>query len=102
MNQDTFIPFSAVSQKWLEEKFNNLEEKIANMSSGKPEKSIKNEWLSLQEFMEATGVKSHYSISKMESVSEAKGEEFRSMFRGKRRFIHQREVERFYAGEFEY
>ena len=101
MNQDTFIPFSAVSQKWLEEKFNKLEEKIANMSSGDSDKSIKNEWLSLREFMEATGVKSHYSISKMESVSESRGEEFRSMFRGKRRFIHQREVERFYAGEFE-
>ncbi|WP_439488993.1 hypothetical protein [Algoriphagus sp.] len=101
MNQETFIPFSAVSQKWLEEKFNKLEEKIANMSSGDSDKSIKNEWLSLQEFMEATGVKSHYSISKMESVSESRGEEFRSMFRGKRRFIHQREVERFYAGEFE-
>jgi hypothetical protein len=99
MNQDAFIPFSAVSQKWLEEKFRNLEEKISNISSGA--KSIKDEWLSLQEFMEATGVKSHYSVAKMESVSESRGEEFRSMFRGKRRFIHQREVDRFFAGEFE-
>jgi len=99
MNQDTFIPFSAVSQKWLEEKFRNLEEKISSINPGS--KSIKDEWLSLQEFMEATGVKSHYSISKMESVSESKGQEFRSMYRGKRRFIHQREVDRFFAGEFE-
>ncbi|MEX2591805.1 MAG: hypothetical protein WD426_03455 [Anditalea sp.] len=45
MNQDTFIPFSAVSQKWLEEKFRSLEEKISSIEPAR--KSIKDEWLIL-------------------------------------------------------
>lgn len=99
MDQDTFIPFSAVSQKWLEEKFRSLEEKISNIDPAT--KSIKDEWLTLQQFMEATGVKSHYSISKMESISEEKGHKFRSKFLGKRRYIHRSEVEKYFSGEFE-
>ncbi|KEO72935.1 hypothetical protein [Anditalea andensis] len=99
MNQDSFIPLSAVSQKWLEEKFRNLEEKISSIEPAR--KSIKDEWLTLQEFMEATGVKSHYSISKMVSISEERGEKFRSKFLGKRRYIHRSEVEKYFSGEFE-
>ena len=99
MNQDTFIPFAAVSQKWLEEKFKRIEEKISNLEP--PRESFKEEWLTLQQFKEATGVKSHYSISKMESISEEKGRKFRSKFLGKRRYIHRSEVDKYFSGEFE-
>ncbi len=99
MNQDPFIPFAAVSQKWLEEKFRRIEEKISSLEP--PRESFKEEWLTLQQFKEATGVKSHYSISKMEAKSEEKGREFRSKFLGKRRYIHRSEVEKFFSGDFE-
>jgi hypothetical protein len=99
MNQETFIPFSAVSQQWLEERFRSLEQKIAKLE---PARELhKEEWLTLQQFKEATGVKSHYSISKMEAKSEEKGRKFRSKFLGKRRYIHRSEVEKFFSGDFE-
>ncbi|MBT0813164.1 hypothetical protein KIH41_17890 [Litoribacter ruber] len=99
MNQENFIVLSSNSHKWLEEKFQILEEKISRLQS--QPKSTKDEWLPLKDFMEATGVKSHYSVSKMEACAEAKGIKFRSKFLGKRRFIHQSEVEKFFAGEYE-
>ncbi|MCH7409936.1 hypothetical protein MM239_11070 [Belliella sp. DSM 111904] len=99
MTQENFILLSPNSIKWLEEKFQALEEKISNQKSSP--KSAKNDWIPLKDFMEEIGVKSHYSVSKLESVAEARGIEFKSEFRGKRRYIHRSEIEKYFQGVYE-
>lgn len=99
MTQENFILLTPNSVKWLEEKFQALEEKISNQKPS--QKSAKDDWIPLKEFMEEIGVKSHYSVSKLESIAEERGLKFKSEFRGKRRYIHRSEVEKYYQGAYE-
>ncbi|EKB47624.1 hypothetical protein [Cecembia lonarensis] len=69
-------------------------EDLKNLNSKIP----KSEWLSLDEFKEATGIKSHYYIQKMQQVAKKKGDSFASKILGKKMFIHEKEVQRFFDG----
>ncbi|MBS9522391.1 hypothetical protein KI659_00030 [Litoribacter alkaliphilus] len=112
--QENVIVLTGESLKWVKEhfkllekvneKFTSLEEKITSIKGNQPlddlPKSPLPDYFSLPQFKAKTGLKSHYSIQKLETIAETKGMEFKSIYIGKRRYIHQREVERFFAGEF--
>jgi|GEM_PF-1967405 len=98
MIRDTFMQIPVINPENLERRLKAIEEGIASLKKDHV-KSIKDEWLSLPEFMEATGVRSHYSISKMEEAALTKGRKFKSKFLGKRRYIHVSEVDNYFAGE---
>lgn len=98
MIQENSIVLTQISLNWLDERLRRIEEKIEGKEAHKSEKD---EWLPLQEFMDETGVKSHYSVAKMEAKAEERGLKFKSMRRGKRRYIHRSEVENFFLGKYE-
>jgi hypothetical protein len=92
VNQISFI-----DPEVLDKRLKGIEEgieELKNIGSKIP----KSEWLSLEEFKEATGVKSHYYIQKMQQVAKKKGDSFNSKILGKKMFIHEKEVKRFYDG----
>jgi hypothetical protein len=69
-------------------------EELKILSSNIP----KSEWLTLDEFKKATGINSHYYIQKMQQVAKKKGDSFSSKILGKKMFIHEKEVQRFFDG----
>lgn len=92
--------FQIIDQAILEKRLRAIEEGINDLK-GTSKRLIKNEWLSLEEFKEATGVKSYYSFSKMKMVAKDKGSELKLKTLGRKIFIHESEVERYFSGFFQ-
>jgi|SRR5690606_992042 len=92
--------FQIISPRLLEERLKAIEDGI-NELKGVTAKSIKNEWLTLEEFKEATGIKSYYSFSKMKMVAKEKGSELQAKTLGRKLYIHESEVERYFSGFFQ-
>jgi len=89
-----------INPERLDERLRAIEEGIKALS-GNMDKHPRDEWLTLEEFKKATGIKSHYSINKMKVTAKEKKNEFRSKILGKKLFIHESEVKRFFDGFFE-
>ncbi len=81
----------------LDERLKAIEEGIKSLKN--PSDHVpRNEWLSLEDFKKATGIKSHYYINKMKLVGKEKKNEFKAKILGKKLFIHESEIEKYFDG----
>lgn len=81
----------------LDERLKAIEEGIKSLKDPSYQ-GQRNKWISLEEFKEATGIKSHYSINKMRLVGKERKDEFKEKKLGRRIFVHQSEIQKYFDG----